>query len=214
MVELRLVLEPFLFLLSWLMLFQRLILLSVPASAGQFDQCDRKDWELLERDGFRDYKLKVVGLLDNPVELSLKEIEAMGEAETISMHHCIQGWSGIAQWGWLPMKTLVELVKPRPSARTVASFSFGKNQFGGVYYDTQSLENVLKPECLLAYKMNGKALPTEHGAPLRLRVENQLEYKMVKWIERIEFIESEKAVGEGEGGSNEDHEYFDVLPNI
>ena len=50
--------------------------------------------------------------------------------------------------------------------------------------------------------------------PLRLRVENQLGYKMVKWIERIEFIESEKTVGRGEGGTNEDDEYFDLLPNI
>ena len=57
-------------------------------------------------------------------------------------------------------------------------------------------------------------LSIEYGAPLRLRVENQLGYKMVKWIERIEFIDSEKALGDGEGGSHEDHEYFDVLPNI
>ena len=49
---------------------------------------------------------------------------------------------------------------------------------------------------------------------LRLRVENQLGYKMVKWIERIEFIESEKVLGKGEGGKNEDDEYFDLLPNI
>ena len=40
--------------------------------------------------------------------------------------------------------------------------------------------------------------------PLRLRVENQLGYKMVKWIERIEFIQSEKQLGAGEGGKNED----------
>lgn len=46
------------------------------------------------------------------------------------------------------------------------------------------------------------------------RVENQLGYKMVKWIERIEFIESEKMFGKGEGGANEDDEYFDLLPNI
>jgi DMSO/TMAO reductase YedYZ molybdopterin-dependent catalytic subunit len=59
-----------------------------------------------------------------------------------------------------------------------------------------------------------EVLPSEHGAPVRLRVENQLGYKMVKWIERIEFIESEKGLGHGEGGSNEDHEYFDPLPNI
>ena len=72
----------------------------------------------------------------------------------------------------------------------------------------------LKPECLLASEMNGAPLTEEYGAPLRLRVENQLGYKMVKWIERIEFIESEKQVGEGEGGTNEDDEYFDELPNI
>jgi DMSO/TMAO reductase YedYZ molybdopterin-dependent catalytic subunit len=45
-------------------------------------------------------------------------------------------------------------------------------------------------------------------------VENQLGYKMVKWIERIEFIASEKSLGKGEGGKNEDDEYFDLLPNI
>jgi retinol-binding protein 3 len=63
-------------------------------------------------------------------------------------------------------------------------------------------------------RMNGERLPQVYGAPLRLRVENQLGYKMVKWIERIEFIESEKTLGKGEGGKNEDDEYFDLLPNI
>jgi DMSO/TMAO reductase YedYZ molybdopterin-dependent catalytic subunit len=67
---------------------------------------------------------------------------------------------------------------------------------------------------MLATEMNGKPLTEVYGAPLRLRVENQLGYKMVKWIERIEFIESERTVGLGEGGKNEDDEYFDLLPNI
>ena len=62
----------------------------------------------------------------------------------------------------------------------------------------------------------GSAEPaTGHATPpLRLRVENQLGYKMVKWIERIEFVESVEMLGKGEGGSNEDDEYFDLLPNI
>ena len=45
-------------------------------------------------------------------------------------------------------------------------------------------------------------------------MENKLGYKMVKWIERIDFIESEALVGKGHGGKNEDDEYFDLLPNI
>jgi DMSO/TMAO reductase YedYZ molybdopterin-dependent catalytic subunit len=138
----------------------------------------------------------------------------LGETEHITMHHCIQGWSGIARWGGIPMKALIDLVQPKPEAKVVAFFSFGEALYGGPYYDTQSLENVLKAQCLLASRMNGQRLPQVYGAPLRLRVENQLGYKMVKWIERIEFIDSEKTLGKGEGGKNEDDEYFDLLPNI
>ena len=172
------------------------------------------DWKQLAKDDFRDFKLKVSGLVENPVELSLSDIEKLGEIEHITMHHCIQGWSGIAKWGGIPMSTLIELVRPKREARVVAFFSFGDALYGGAYYDTQSIENVLKPQCLLASQMNGQRLPETYGAPLRLRVENQLGYKMVKWIERIEFIESEKQIGKGEGGKNEDDEYFDLLPNI
>ncbi len=172
------------------------------------------DWKRLAQGGFRDFKLKVTGLVENPVELSLSDIEKLGETEHITMHHCIQGWSGIAKWGGIPMRTLIELVRPKPEAKVVAFFSFGGALYGGAYYDTQSIENVLKPQCLLASQMNGQPLPEVYGAPLRLRVENQLGYKMVKWIERIEFIESEKHLGKGEGGKNEDDEYFDLLPNI
>lgn len=174
----------------------------------------REDWKTLAAGNFQEYKLQVGGLVEHPVELSLKDIEALAKTEDITMHHCIQGWTGIAKWGGLPMKSLVELVRPKPNAKVVAFYSFGDSLYGGAYYDTQSLDNVLKAECLLASEMNGKPLTEVYGAPLRLRVENQLGYKMVKWIERIEFIESEKNIGLGEGGKNEDDEYFDLLPNI
>jgi len=171
-------------------------------------------WKKLAEGGFRDFRLKVGGLVEKPVELSLADLEQLGEAEHITMHHCIQGWSGIAKWDGVPMKAIIDLVRPKPQASVVAFFSFGDALYGGPYYDTQSIDNVLKPQCMLASRMNGERLPLIYGAPLRLRVENQLGYKMVKWIERIEFIESETLVGKGEGGKNEDDEYFDLLPNI
>ena len=174
----------------------------------------REDWKRMAEGGFRDFRLNVGGLVENPVALSLADLEKLGIVEHITMHHCIQGWSGIAKWGGIPMKTLIELVRPKSEAKVVAFFSFGEALYGGAYYDTQRLENVLKDECLLASRMNGRPLAEVYGAPLRLRVENQLGYKMVKWIERIEFIPSEKQLGEGEGGKNEDDEYFDLLPNI
>lgn len=174
----------------------------------------RDDWKRLLEGDFRDFKLRVDGLVDNPVELSLQDIEKLGAAGHISLHHCIQGWSGVAEWDGILMKSLVELVRPKSEAKVVAFYSFGEARYGGPYYDTQSLENVLKPRCLLASRMNGQPLPAVYGAPLRLRVENQLGYKMVKWIERIEFVASVKQIGKGEGGTKEDDDYFDILPNI
>jgi sulfoxide reductase catalytic subunit YedY len=174
----------------------------------------REDWKRLAADNFKDYRLGVTGLVENPVQLSLDDLRTLGLEDHITMHHCIQGWSGIAQWGGVSMRRLIEHVKPLPSANVVAFYSFGGSLYGDLYYDTQTIFNVLKPESLLALTMNGSPLPAEYGAPLRLRVENQLGYKMVKWIERIEFVTSEKLLGEGEGGINEDDEYFDLLPNI
>ena len=88
------------------------------------------------------------------------------------------------------------LVRPRPGAKVVAFYSFGEALYGGPYYDTQSLENVLKPDA--SWLGDEWGPPTRlYGAPPRLRVENQLGYKMVKWIERIEFVESEKQMGKG-----------------
>ncbi|MDQ6482027.1 molybdopterin-dependent oxidoreductase [Dyadobacter sp. LHD-138] len=170
-------------------------------------------WRKLSETNFRDFKLKVNGLVDNPVELSLEDLFALGKEESITMHHCIQGWSGIAEWGGVPLKQLIEVVRPHPTATTVVFYSFGEGLYGGVYYDTHSLDNCLKPGSLLAWEMNYQPLPVTYGAPLRLRVENQLGYKMVKWVERIEFVESHSTVGKGFGGKNQDDEYFDLLAN-
>ncbi|MEO5907566.1 MAG: molybdopterin-dependent oxidoreductase [Ginsengibacter sp.] len=72
----------------------------------------------------------------------------------------------------------------------------------------------MKPKSILAWELNYKPLPIEHGAPVRLRVENQLGYKMVKWISAIEFVKTYKNIGKGYGGKNEDDEYFDLLADI
>lgn len=172
---------------------------------------DSEEWKRLAKNDFKDYKLKVKGLVEHPLELSVDDLKRIAKDQNITMHHCIQGWSGIAEWGGIPMRKIVEMAKPDPSVTAVAFYSFGTGLYGGVYYDTHTLDNCMKPLCLLAWEMNYKPLPVEHGAPLRLRVENQLGYKMVKWIESIEFIRSHEDVGKGFGGKNEDDEYFDLL---
>ncbi len=172
------------------------------------------EWKRLAADGFRDYRLRVHGLVENPVDLTLDELAALGAQEQITLHHCIQGWSGIAAWGGVPIARLVELVRPRPEVTRVVFHSFGEGLHPGPYYDTQSLRDALHPQTILAFAMNGAPLGPAYGAPLRLRVENQLGYKMVKWIRSVEFVANEHAVGRGFGGKNEDDEYYDLVPNI
>jgi DMSO/TMAO reductase YedYZ molybdopterin-dependent catalytic subunit len=178
------------------------------------------EWTTLAADDFKGYRLKVYGLVEKPVELSLDELRALGQKTQITLHHCIQGWSGIAEWGGLPLAKLIELARPTPNAKAVVFYSFGdgvKFTTGladGQYYDSVSIENAMSPQTLLAYEMNYEPLNHLHGAPLRLRVENQLGFKMVKWIQAIEFVESVALIKEGEGGYAEDHEYFGELANI
>jgi sulfoxide reductase catalytic subunit YedY len=172
---------------------------------------ESEEWKKLAENNFKDYRLKIGGLVENPVELSLDELKNLEKEQSITMHHCIQGWSGIAEWGGIPISRIVDLVRPHPSVITVAFYSFGEGLYGGFYYDTNTLDNCLKPQSILAWEMNYEPLTHIHGAPLRLRVENQLGYKMVKWISSIEFLKTYKVLGKGQGGKNEDDEYFSLL---
>jgi DMSO/TMAO reductase YedYZ molybdopterin-dependent catalytic subunit len=185
---------------------------------GNMPTCD--EWKTLAAGDFKDYRLKVYGQVENPVELSLDDMRAFGQKTQITLHHCIQGWSGIAEWGGLPLAELIKLVRPGPSVKAVVFYSFGEGVVfttgvaGGQYYDSLSMKNALHPQTLLAYEMNYQPLNHLHGAPLRLRVENQLGFKMVKWIQAIEFVEDVQSINNGEGGYAEDHEYFGELANI
>ena len=73
------------------------------------------------------------------------------------------------------------------------------------YYDSHSIKDLGHNQSLLAYQMNGEPLPVLHGAPLRLRVENQLGFKQVKWIKEIQFVRHFSERGASQGGYNEDH---------
>lgn len=171
-------------------------------------------WKALVANGFGNYRLKVYGLVEHPVELSLPELQALGKTEQITLHHCIQGWSGIAQWGGIGMNELMDLVRPKPSAKAVIFYSFGEGEEGGQYYDSQTMANMKHPLTMLAWEMNYRPLGPAYGAPLRLRVENQLGFKMVKWISAIEFAQDYRHVSQGMGGYQEDHVFFDTMADI
>jgi thiosulfate reductase cytochrome b subunit len=158
--------------------------------------------------GFRDYTLRVDGLVENPVTLSYQHLKSMQKQEQITQLYCIQGWSGVAKWGGVPMRDIVALVRPLPQAHWVIFYSFAPGDEGGRYYDAHKIDHMRHHSTLLAYEMNSEPLSVLHGAPLRLRNELELGFKQVKWIEAIEFVESFSHLGAGQGGYNEDHEFY------
>jgi DMSO/TMAO reductase YedYZ molybdopterin-dependent catalytic subunit len=93
-------------------------------------------------------------------------------------------------------------------------YSLAKAAKEGGFYDSLTLQDACHPLTLLADEVKHAPLGKLHGTRLRRRVENQPGFKMVKWIRAIEFVASVRCIGEGEGGYNEDHEYFGELANI
>ncbi len=81
------------------------------------------------------------------------------------------------------------------------------NLSGDKYYESIDLDSAYHQQTILAYEMNDLALPIVHGAPLRLRDERQLGYKMAKYIMRIELVADFTQIGNGNGGYWEDHGY-------
>ena len=172
---------------------------------------DSDNYRRLQNANWSGYSLRIEGLVENPCTLSYDDLRALPKHETITQHYCIQGWSGVAKWGGVRMSDVLDIVRPLPSARWVVFYSFA---FGagppeeGRYYDCHKIGHMREPTCLLAYEMNGVPLNETHGAPLRLRNERELGFKQVKWIEAIEFVESFVHLGLGQGGYNEDHEFY------
>jgi DMSO/TMAO reductase YedYZ molybdopterin-dependent catalytic subunit/thiosulfate reductase cytochrome b subunit len=163
---------------------------------------------------FLEWRLRIHGLAENPVELSLEQLRALPHHEQITQHFCIQGWSGIAKWGGVSMQTILDLVRPKPEAKWVVFYSLGEGADGGIYYDAHPVEQMRYRLTMLAYDMNGEPLSYGHGAPLRLRNEVQLGFKQVKWIAGIELVADIAEVGGGYGGYNEDHEFFGYRQSI
>jgi DMSO/TMAO reductase YedYZ molybdopterin-dependent catalytic subunit len=161
--------------------------------------------------GFADWRLRVDGLVMRPTTFSLMDLRALPARTQITRHDCVEGWSCIGQWKGPQLSTLLERVSLRSEARFVIFhcadeltwYTDGSNS----YYESIDLVDAFHPQTILAYEMNGVPLPVPHGAPLRLRLERQLGYKMAKFLSRIEVVDRLGGIRGGRGGTWEDQGY-------
>ena len=172
------------------------------------------EYEELTENNFKDWKLKVYGLVENPLELSLEEIKNLDKTSQITKHNCIQGWTAVAEWSGVEMAKIMELCKPSKNVKYVIFHCLDRDANGAYYYSGLRLSDMYDKQTILAYEMNGEELPIKYGAPLRLRCEMKYGYKMAKYLKSIEFVEDFKKIGQGRGGYREDTVFFDWEASI
>ena len=173
---------------------------------------DDDDYVAMAKTGFAQWALKVDGLVDHPLQLSLQELRALPSRTQITRHDCVEGWSCIGKWTGVPLSEVLDRAGVQAAARYAVFHCADTMDDGDLsgptpFYGSIDLVDAAHPQTILAYDMNGKTLPVAHGAPLRLRVERQLGYKMSKYIMRIELVDSYAKFGAGKGGYWEDNGY-------
>jgi DMSO/TMAO reductase YedYZ molybdopterin-dependent catalytic subunit len=169
------------------------------------------DYRRLAAAGFADWRLVVDGLVDRPAKLSLADLRAMPSRTQITRHDCVEGWSCIGKWKGVPLGQVLERAGLKPQAKYIVFYcadTMEMSAAGSVkYYESIGLDDAFHPQTILAYEMADKPLPVPHGAPLRLRVERQLGYKMAKYVMRVAAVESFADIAGGNGGYWEDRNY-------
>lgn len=157
---------------------------------------------------FADWQLQIDGLVEQPMGFSLQQLRAMPSRVQITRHDCVEGWSAIGKWKGVPLAEVLKLVRPTAAARYVVfRCADPMDQAGTRYYESIDMEDAWHPQTILAYELNDESLPIGNGAPLRVRVERQLGYKMAKYIMRLQLVDSFATIAGGHGGYWEDRGY-------
>jgi DMSO/TMAO reductase YedYZ molybdopterin-dependent catalytic subunit len=162
---------------------------------------------------FANWSLRVDGLVQRPLDLTLAALKNMPQRTQITRHDCVEGWSAIGKWQGPQMGAIIAAAGLLPSARYLILHCADVYE-GKQYYESIDLIDAIHPQTILAWRMNDAPLTVAHGAPIRLRVERQLGYKQAKYIMRIEARDSLAGLYGGKGGFWEDNRGYQWYAGI
>jgi DMSO/TMAO reductase YedYZ molybdopterin-dependent catalytic subunit len=128
---------------------------------------------VVDSEGFR---LEVSGLVADTHAWSLPELRLLPQAEQITRHICVEGWSAIGRWGGIRFSDFLR----RIGADLTAKYVGFKCADG--YYESIDMPTALHPQTLLTLSYDGNTLPREYGFPMKLRMPTKLGYKNPKHI--------------------------------
>jgi DMSO/TMAO reductase YedYZ molybdopterin-dependent catalytic subunit len=136
------------------------------------------------------WRLEIAGLVERPTVYRFEDLVSLPATTQETTLCCISngvgdGLMSNAQWKGVPLRTLLEAAAPRAGIVEVVCWAVDG------YSDTFSFQKAMEPTTLVAYEMNGVALPEQHGYPVRLIVPGLFGEKNVKWVTRIELVDRE-----------------------
>jgi DMSO/TMAO reductase YedYZ molybdopterin-dependent catalytic subunit len=155
------------------------------------------------------FRLEVGGLVERPLSLALHDLHAMRSTNEVVTLECAgngrttmspstpgEPWGlgavSTAEWTGVPLVEIIERAGVRSDARELVFTGADSGPIEGKgqlrFERSLSLEDARAGEAILAYAMNGEAIPPQHGYPLRLVVPGWYGVASVKWLTRIEAV--------------------------
>ena len=126
--------------------------------------------------------LRIDGLVRSPTVLTETDLSELTQQSLTDDFRCLEGWSVPDQnWEGVPLSVLLDLAGPLPSARYAAISAADFSVTVPLDADTSNV--------LLATRLNGAPLETDHGGPCRLVMVEQACYSSVKWVDAIRLAE-------------------------
>ncbi|MFX1365416.1 MAG: molybdopterin-dependent oxidoreductase [Promethearchaeota archaeon] len=140
-------------------------------SKGETPQINENAWILV-----------IDGQVNNTLTFTYSNFTSQPSKKVLGTLQCVEGPSGTAIWKGIPLKSLLDMAQINKDALDVIFYAADD------YTSSLTVEEATEENVLLAYEMNGEPLPPEHGFPVRVVAPNQLGYKWVKWVVRIEIV--------------------------
>jgi DMSO/TMAO reductase YedYZ molybdopterin-dependent catalytic subunit len=130
------------------------------------------------------WRLTVGGRVQQQMSIDYHQLRSLPRVEQVSDFHCVTGWSvDKVHWAGVRLSDFLDRVSPLHEAHAVEFVSAEVP-----YVDALTLKQARLHDVLLAYEMDGRPLPREHGAPLRLVIPEMYGYKNVKWVSEINLV--------------------------
>jgi DMSO/TMAO reductase YedYZ molybdopterin-dependent catalytic subunit len=131
------------------------------------------------------YRLRVDGLVHNPFELTLADLEALPATRLVRDFQCVTGWRvPRVHWEGVALSVLLDTAGVKQQAKALRFESFD-----GTYTESLTLAEAARPDVIVAYSMLGGPVSVDHGGPVRLYVAPMYGYKSIKWLSRVEVVD-------------------------